>query len=148
MQPGGLFGYLGWVGSARFSPDGRCVVTSSGVAAQVWDAATGEPLTPPLKSGGSVVSTTAFSADGRRLTTAGDDQTVRVWSLEPNDWPLEDLVLLGQLLTGRQIDDTGALVPLEHPGGTLSPGDHTRESLRHAWEALRARHAKSFTFPQ
>jgi len=69
------------------------------------------------------------------VITDAEDQTARVWSLAANDWPLEDLVLLGQLLTGRQIDDTSALVPLEA---------NSRESLRRAWQTLRAKYPREF----
>jgi hypothetical protein len=40
--------------SAVFSPDGTRVVTASAdKTAQVWDAATGQPITPPLRASGS-----------------------------------------------------------------------------------------------
>ena len=86
-----------------------------------------------------------FSPDSRQVITASRDRTVRVWTLPTNDWPLEDLVLLGQLLTGRQIDDTGTLVPLEQTEPSLSPQANARETLRRAWETLRAKHPEHFT---
>ncbi len=141
LQHGGWVGILGWVGQVGFSPDGRYVSTVAGTAVQVWDATTGEPITPPLKA----VSAPVFSADSRRVITGGGDQTVRVWSLGPIDWPLEALVLLGQLLTGRRIDDTGALVPLEHTEPSLSAQANARENLRRAWETLRAKYPRGFT---
>jgi WD40 repeat protein/serine/threonine protein kinase len=143
MQPGGLGGYLGWVSSPSFSPDGRCVLARVGSTLHVWDAATGEPLCPPLKHE-LPVEDTLFSPDGRRVLSVGEDQALRVWSLAATDWPLDDLVLLGQLLTGRQIDDTGALVPLEPVDGALSPHASAREGLRCVWETLRARHPGGF----
>jgi serine/threonine protein kinase/WD40 repeat protein len=64
---------------AVFSPDGRrLVVCGEDAAARVWDAATGEPLTPPLRHEGTVVHA-AFSPDGRCLLTADEDKSARVW---------------------------------------------------------------------
>jgi WD40 repeat protein/Tfp pilus assembly protein PilF len=66
---------------AVFSPDGRQILTASeDQTAMVWDAATGKPVTPPLKHG-SGVQHAAFSPDGRLVLTASMDQTVRVWDI-------------------------------------------------------------------
>src|SRR5262249_13066400 len=47
---------------------------------RVWDADTGEPLTPLLRHAGSVRSA-ELSPDGRWALTAGNDATVCVWDL-------------------------------------------------------------------
>jgi tetratricopeptide (TPR) repeat protein len=70
--------------AARFSPDGRRVITASRVAtawterceARIWDAATGRPLTPPLEHHASV-GEAFFSPDGRLAVTLSD--AIRVW---------------------------------------------------------------------
>ena len=58
---------------AAFSPDGRRIVTASeDHTARVWDTATGEPISPPMKHEGAVWHA-AFSPDGRRVVTACPD---------------------------------------------------------------------------
>ncbi len=74
-----LLSHDGPVRHLAFSPDGRWVVTASNdCTARVWEAATGQPVSPPLKHQGFVMHT-AFSADGRWLVTASGVNTARVW---------------------------------------------------------------------
>jgi hypothetical protein len=63
---------------AEFSPDGRRIVTASDDhTAQIWDAQTGAPVTPPL-SHTDVVWHATFSQDGKRVATASADKTAKV----------------------------------------------------------------------
>lgn len=74
-----LNGHDAQVLSARFSPDGRLIVTASADrTAQVWEASTGEAQLR-LERHGGWVSTAQFSPDGRQIVTASDDATSRVW---------------------------------------------------------------------
>src|SRR5262249_13127067 len=59
------------------SPDGRRVATVGGNAARLWDARTGQPLSPLLKHNG-LANHAAFSPDGRFLATTGGE-TANVW---------------------------------------------------------------------
>jgi WD40 repeat protein len=64
---------------AEFSTDGQRIVTASeDGTARVWDAATSEPVSPPLKHDGAV-RRAVFSRDGRRIATASDDFSAKVW---------------------------------------------------------------------
>jgi WD40 repeat protein/serine/threonine protein kinase len=71
-----------FVDSVAFSPDGQWIATGGGRpgAARLWNAATGAPVGSDLKHEGWVRSVD-FSADSRRLLTAGFDHTARVWSV-------------------------------------------------------------------
>ena len=48
-----------------------------------------------------------------RIVTASNDKTARVWTLPPDERPLEELVLLSKFLAGGWIDATGGFMPLE-----------------------------------
>jgi WD40 repeat protein len=80
----------GAVTAASFSPDGKRLVTASGEAARLWDAATGQPLGSPLACGKPVV-TASFSPDGKRLVTAAGD-AAQLWDAatgQPLGQPLD-----------------------------------------------------------
>jgi WD40 repeat protein/tetratricopeptide (TPR) repeat protein len=82
------------VSQAAFSPDGRFVVTAGGHdihtgdpktwqisrtgEGRVWDASTGRPVTPILKQD-LILYAVAFSPDGGRVVTGGQDTTAQVW---------------------------------------------------------------------
>jgi len=77
-----VLGHSDQVWSAAFSPDGKRIVAAFANMAQVWDAATGQPIGEPLRGHNSVVWSAAYSADGKRIVTASADKTARIWDAE------------------------------------------------------------------
>jgi hypothetical protein len=113
------------VQSAAFSADNRMVVTASrDHTARVWETESGDPITPPLRHVERVYIAT-FSHDSSYAVTASRDGEVRVWDLRPDPSPVAELEVLAQFLNSRQIDPTGALVPIE------------TAKLQETWRALR-----------
>ncbi|MBE2207389.1 MAG: PD40 domain-containing protein, partial [Saprospiraceae bacterium] len=92
----------GEVTSAAFSPDGQYLVatsldnrdsqgTSRPGTARVWRVATGEQVAELGETAYGGVWGADFSRDGKRLVTASEDNTARVW--EVGSWrKLHDLI--------------------------------------------------------
>ncbi len=66
---------------ARLSPDGTRIVTASfDTTVRLWDSATSQEVTPPLKHDGPV-TWAEFRPDGRILATCSEDKSVRFWEV-------------------------------------------------------------------
>jgi len=124
--------HAGVVQAVSFSPDGKLLLTvSDDKTVRVWDAATGEPVSPPLKHSGRVCQAT-FNADGTRVLAATTGREIVIWDLPRDNRPVQDLVLLAQLISGSRLDPVSGLVPCD------------TATLDRSWQTLRVRYPDSF----
>lgn len=130
--------------SAKFSSDGRLVVTTPyrrGVllsdrawgngAAELWEVATGFPITLPLPHRARINSA-VLSPDDQQLVTASDDGTAQLWHFRPEKRPWEDVEALAQLLSSQVVEPALGLRPL------------SSHRLDQVWQMLRTKYPASF----
>ncbi|WP_327351242.1 nSTAND1 domain-containing NTPase [Streptomyces sp. NBC_01304] len=101
------------VHTVAFSPDGHVLAAADRGGLRLWnvrDPARPTPLGKPLKA---VANTMVFSPDGNTLATAGNDNTLSLWSLA-DDAPQP------RLLGGPLADNTSAIRSM-----AFSPDGHT-----------------------
>ena len=97
-----------------FSPDGKTVLTGSwDGTARLWDAATAQPLGPPMRHQGEVLAV-AFSPDGKTVLT-GSVGRRRCGSGRRRELPddLERVATWVEALTGLTLDASGSIQPLD-----------------------------------
>jgi hypothetical protein len=66
-----------------FSPDGRLLASTDGETVHLWEVATAREVRTFRGHRGGIESI-AFSGDGRRLASSGNDCTTLVWGLTPS----------------------------------------------------------------
>ena len=121
----------GLVHGALFSPDGNSLLTfSEDETARLWDTSSGRPLTVALPHHASVRVENGQFFNSNFLVKTHNYKSIYTWDLSPNQNPLEEIKLKAELLSARQIDETGGLVYL------------AAEQIRKKWNQLRNKGSK------
>jgi WD40 repeat protein len=91
---------------AAFSPDNTRLLTCGfDFTARLWDAHTGQPLSPPLRHR-EQIRWGAFSPSGKMIATASWDRTVRVWDAA-NGEPLTPPLMHKSIVIGARWSSDG-----------------------------------------
>jgi WD40 repeat protein len=102
-----FYGHTNTIESARFSPDGRLLVTASeDGTARVWDVREGRS-TAILRGHHNMIFDARFSPDGRRALTASADGSARVYDISLSV-PLPELVQLARQRKPRKLSSDEA----------------------------------------
>jgi eukaryotic-like serine/threonine-protein kinase len=106
--------------------DGSLIATGSDdTTARVWDAETGEAVSPPLKHTDRVIFV-GFREGGNQLVTVSADAVIRLWTLDDGT-PTERLIHLARATSGQRIDDENAAAVALKPA-----------QIEEEWNAARA----------
>jgi WD40 repeat protein len=98
------------INAATFSPDGtRAGTVGDNQSGRIWDARSGEPLTPYFKHGGTLTCL-EWSPDGRRVLTAGLSPEVKVWDAATGELALPPLVMKAKPVERARFSADGRFV--------------------------------------
>jgi WD40 repeat protein len=113
--------------------DGEQVATIGGRELRVYDAVTGEPITPSLADGGEFNDAQLASTPGGHLLAAAGGDRAQLWPLPRDDRSAEELTAIAELLAGRRLDVSGDFV--EVPAAEAG----------RSWKTLVAKYPATFT---
>ncbi|TVQ42021.1 MAG: serine/threonine protein kinase, partial [Gloeocapsa sp. DLM2.Bin57] len=78
----GHSGWLSWVNSVNYSPDGHFLASGSNDnTIKIWSIATGEEIRTLIGHSSSVKSV-VYSPDGNYLASGSSDKTIKIWEVE------------------------------------------------------------------
>jgi WD40 repeat protein/serine/threonine protein kinase len=130
-------GVRGGVNHTAFSDDGKWLLTASAdETARVWDGATGQPLTPPLRHTDQV-NHAAFSPGPapQRVATASDDGTACLWDIKSGELVLPPIRHHGHVVHVAFSPDGKKLLTISGDA-PLRPSDTTGYTTVRLWDAL------------
>jgi WD40 repeat protein/serine/threonine protein kinase len=95
-----------------YSSDGRFLAVGGSIGGHVWDAVTGESISPILRSDVAhpfvFANDVQFSSDGRRIATAAN-HLARVWDLAPEPYTPQQWQVISDACSGQRLNARGEL---------------------------------------
>jgi WD40 repeat protein/tetratricopeptide (TPR) repeat protein len=125
------------VSLGAFSADGRWLVTVAADGLRVWDARSGESISPLVKldQESGPVHDIALGRDGRlvlRIGVPGDPSGQLVREFRADARPAADLLLVAEVLDGQRMTDAGETAPFEGA------------EMEKAWQQVQKKYGKEF----
>jgi WD40 repeat protein len=120
-------------GPAALSADGRRAVTIDWVrnAVRVWDADTGEPVSPPIAHS-SGIQLASFSPDGAKVVTLSTTRVARVWGADTG-WPLSPPLTHDATIFSAAFTPDGRVITASYDGTArtwdVAPDERPTEDL-------------------
>src|SRR5207244_1250091 len=84
---------------------------------RLWNAATGEPLGPPMSQNGQVMGA-SFSPDGKLALTVGNDRTARLWNTRDSS-PAQPPWQYGNVVAAAAFSPDGKLAAIGGRSGAV-----------------------------